>query len=180
VTIGRRVYSNLGDIADVRIADVNAISEVVKYPAKTPGTNNAAAEWFAGEPLLTDDGAPGLIHPHLAARWEIATSGERIGDRYGSFRAVPPPENEKITERSGRPAHVCTHCGSDHWRKVVWPIPDWVRISRLAGVEPFGRPRPMNKGDPHEREREDGREDDGRRDDGDRRGCRAGAEAQAW
>jgi hypothetical protein len=154
-TIGRRAYSRLGDVADVELADFDSIPEIAKYPMKMLGANNKAAGWLAGESLTTEDGRPGLMNPELAARWEIALFGARIGDRYGSFRAIPAPEDEKITERSIRPTHVCEHCGADAWKLVSWPIPDWVRICKLADVQPFGRPAPVAE---HHGGDDDGRE----------------------
>jgi hypothetical protein len=88
-------YPELGIIADVRLCDEKTIAEVAKYPLKTPGSGIGAEDWIAGEPRE-------VMHPVLVARWEIATLGTRLVERYGLCRAVKLPdedESECLCER---------------------------------------------------------------------------------
>lgn len=139
ISWGREAYPELGEVSDVRAADLDCIAEVAKYPAKIPGA--MAADWIAGGECRTEDGRPGLLHPTLAARWEVALFGRRFGERYGSFRSLPHPEDTEVIEASPVPEAPCRVCGGIDWYAVSLSPRTWIRICRAAGVEPLGNPR---------------------------------------
>jgi hypothetical protein len=142
VEIGQRAFPELGEISDVRIADGNAVGELAKYPLKIPG--GASVQWLAGEPLENPDGGPGLIHPVLAARWEIALHGQRVSEKYGSFRAVggaPPP-----LDAEAPPTALCSCCGAVSWQVKHFEIVLWLRLCEIKNIErPLGNPRAREK-----------------------------------
>jgi hypothetical protein len=144
VELGREGYDRLGDIADVRLADINTVAQLAHYPIKTPG--GAASRWLAGAEAFDKDGRPALSHPRLVARWEIALFGVRTGDRYGSFRGVKAPENKIVSEKGARPVEPCPCCGSTNWMRVQCSFSDWVRTCDRHGVvEHLGNPRVVNR-----------------------------------
>ena len=81
-------YADLGYVGDVRKADPRAIAEVAKYAVKSPGTGSEGAEAWIGGRKKT------LMNPVLVARWEVATYGVRLCERYGLCRKVDPPEED--------------------------------------------------------------------------------------
>jgi hypothetical protein len=133
--VGRRAFPDLGEVADVRIADGSAVAELAKYPLKVPGA--AALDWLAGVPLKAPDGSPGLIHPMLAARWEIALHGVRISDKYGSFRSVGG--DKQPIEPATAPATACPCCGAVAWLAIDLPLPLFLQLCETKSVaRPMG------------------------------------------
>jgi len=136
-----------------------AVAELLKYSIKSPGTRPEAARWFAGKPRL-------LGHPQLVARWEVATYGAHLNDRYGSFRDHGRPED---AERDEAVVHngPCVKCHTvGRWQRASWPIKAWIMFCHQEGVLAFGhkpeRPPPgedLRGGTPYERRDETGRVD---------------------
>lgn len=140
---GREVFPEFGHL-DPEEADASAIAHMCHYPLKGPG--GRATRWFAGGKCVDDGGSPALIHPTLAARWEIAMFGRRIGDRYGSFRRVRSPDAIAITEEPARPARPCPSCGAVEWKRLWTTAADWVKRCDAHGVkEHLGNPRAVNR-----------------------------------
>ena len=135
---------------DIREADAGAIGEVCKYPLKTPG--GAGEAWIGGAKCFDRKGNPGLVHPRLAARWEIALLHRRVLDRYGSFRGVPL--NEKAVTEAPSPLPACL-CGALAWCKVIESPEKWIGRFRGTGQSALATPRAIrerDKGNEHGRE----------------------------
>lgn len=110
-----------------------AIREVGKYVVKSPGPK--------GERWLKGVGKE-VIHPALAARWELACLGARLSERFGVFRKVPkvdPNFEEAIPEKpddSRTPCVCCDRVGQWHWEKTG--IQAWVERCHAEGMLAFG------------------------------------------
>jgi len=114
----------------------SAAKEVAAYSVKSPGSNNA--DWIAG--LSTDEGRAKMINPRLAARWEVATFGQRLGDRYGFFRNVLEPDYDWDTDRPEAEA-VCPSCGTiPNYRLKLSTTLTWVLLCKLYKVDAMGDP----------------------------------------
>jgi len=116
----------------------DGIREALKYTVKSPGGIDGG--WLAGVPKL-------LAHPTVAARWELATWGMRICERYGVFREVPRLDEDAAEQLDARSHDEdgCSSCGScGSWREVHTSVRAWVRECAWHGVQPFGRPRSTN------------------------------------
>jgi hypothetical protein len=129
-------FSELGSVGDVREADEETIAEVAKYPLKTPGSGERAGEWIGGK-------AVECIHPILVARWEVATYGMRLVERYGLCRQVAAPDEEAENEETLTPEAPIAPClcGYTETKIVVYPTREWISLCRVAHVAPFGTPR---------------------------------------
>lgn len=146
IATGRRAYPELGDVADVRLADVSAVAEIAKYPMKGLGATASSFDWLSGDAEGRDDnGDPCLLHPVLAARWEAALLGRRVRDLYGSFRSVPEPEDDTDeTEEEVPPSAPCA-CGAESWCPCEVSLKTWWRWCREAGVDPLAGMRAMKR-----------------------------------
>jgi hypothetical protein len=81
-------------------------AEASKYVTKS--SSPQCEDWLAGEERE-------VMHPTLAARWELATMGRTLSRTYGALRGVAAEEEEKEDERQREekaacPDH-CEHCG---------------------------------------------------------------------
>lgn len=90
-----------GAYVDVRA--LRGVAEVAKYVAKTHSPLDAA--WIGGD-------SRSLIHPRLAARWEVATKRVHLRRSFGELRGLELPEEPP----AGR--DDCCECGQ--------PVPDWL------------------------------------------------------
>lgn len=114
----------------------SAVKEVAAYSVKSPGSANT--DWIAG--LSTDEGRARMINPKLAARWEVAMFGQRLGDRYGFFRNVPEPNYNWDTDRPEAEV-ACPNCGTipDYRLKLSTTL-TWVLLCKLYKVDAMGDP----------------------------------------
>jgi hypothetical protein len=104
-----------------------AIRELAKYMLKAASPKN---------PRIFRGGRGEFLDPVLAARAEVAFSGERLFESFGAWRGAD--EDEDIPERA---PHTCAHCGADRWVdetvRVVVLLPelprDWVPRFGRAG-----------------------------------------------
>jgi hypothetical protein len=123
-------YERLGYIKPRGIVGAVAIAEVAKYPLKTPGSGKHAESWIAGQRRL-------VMHPRLVARWEIATFGARLVERYGIVREVPPPDNDgendgnEETEIPAPPREPCPWCGCCETKIVLFETADFLALARV-------------------------------------------------
>jgi hypothetical protein len=80
-------------------------AEATKYVTKSHSP--MAEDWLAGDPRE-------VMHPVLAARWELATMGTALSRTYGALREVEVDEEEKEDEVEAEGAQLpdhCEHCG---------------------------------------------------------------------
>ena len=115
--LARQAWPRAGWVKIQAVDGFDGAREVCKYSMKSPG--GAAEGWLRGQPVE-------IIHPALAARWELAISGRRTQERYGAFRAVSKPVDD--WEDPGDQEVTCPHCGrvgEYHWRSM--PADIWIR-----------------------------------------------------
>jgi len=106
-------------------------AEATKYVTKSHSP--MAEDWLAGSPRE-------VMHPTLAARWEIATMGRALSRMYGELRAdrneekKEEDEREEETERAELPDY-CKHCGVvDEMRMVTVPTKETVQAMHAKGM----------------------------------------------
>jgi hypothetical protein len=128
------------DVADARQAGPETVVEVVKYSVKSPSWESA---------VDPDTSRPTLIHPRVAAHWQLATRGVRLCERYGLARGVPTSE-EQPQEEQPAAALACPCCASvdelDRWWRqgASHRVADWARRTwqGRTGLRLAGRPWP--------------------------------------
>jgi hypothetical protein len=120
-----------------------AIRELAKYMLKAASPKN---------PRILRGGRGEFIDPVLAARAEVAFSGDRLFECMGAWRGAE--EDKDLPEQAPR---TCAHCGASTWKRET------VRVLVLLAELPtdwiprFGRAGPQSKntsaralGDRHE------------------------------
>ena len=109
-----------------------AIRELAKYMMKAASPKN---------PRILRGGPGEFIHPVLAARAEVAFSGDRLFECMGAWRGAD--DDNDLPEQAPR---TCPHCGSCAWRSEITLLP--ILLSELPDdwIPRFGRagPRSMN------------------------------------
>jgi hypothetical protein len=106
-----------------------AICEIAKYMVKAASPRN----------LRILAGAVGeFIDPELAARAEVAFSGDRLVECLGTWRGAGSEEDEPAVALA---PHSCRHCGSAAFRLDVLPLAAW-----LAHAGDQWRPRFVRAG----------------------------------
>jgi len=140
---GESGWSGLGHI-DIRAIDdcdekkiMNGVIEALKYQVKGPGASSNV-DWTSNQKKEL------VVHPILAARWEVGCANMRLGDRYGVFRKIKKPLPQEEIEES-RVQEIsrcrCPECNREN-RKLVdvcEPVIDWIRRCRRRKVKPFGK-----------------------------------------
>ncbi|MGA7740655.1 MAG: hypothetical protein WCE40_02335 [Polyangia bacterium] len=108
-----------------------AIRELAKYMMKAASPKN----------LHILRGGPGeFIDPVLAARAEVAFSGDRLFECMGAWRGAD--DDSDLPEKTAR---TCPHCGANAWRSEIAPL--HILFSELPDdwVPRFGRAGPLSK-----------------------------------
>ena len=114
-----------------------AIRELAKYMMKAASPKNIR---------LLRGGRGAFIDPILAARAEVAFSGDRLFECLGAWRGADDDEDLPEAEPT-----TCAHCGSREWQcrtERVWALlkelpSDWVpRFGRAGPVRRTQPPRP--------------------------------------
>ena len=111
-----------------------AIRELAKYLVKSASPKN---------PRIFRGGRGEFIDPVLAARAEVAFSGDRLFEVFGSWRGTD--EDKDLPEQAPR---TCAHCGASTWKH------ESVRVLVLLAELPhdwiprFGRAGPQSKTTP--------------------------------
>jgi len=100
------------------------VGELVKYAAKVPAKG---ASWWKTPTVLPN--------PRLIARWELATWGARLVERYGLARKLPEVEAPEAEPE------FCEACGTDleDARELEYGVRFWVGFAETHGIEPFHR-----------------------------------------
>ncbi len=100
------------------------VGELVKYAAKVPAKG---ATWWK-TPVV-------LPNPRLIARWELATWGARLVERYGLARQLPEAEKPEAEPE------LCDVCGDDltDAREFEYGVRFWVGFAETHGITPFHR-----------------------------------------
>ncbi len=129
-----------GDSPFVNIASVpkpaKAIRELAKYMLKSASPKN---------PRILRGGRGEFLDPVLAARAEVAFSGDRLFECMGAWRGAD--EDKDLPEQ---PPRTCAHCGANAWKHET------VRVLVLLDELPrdwiprFGRAGPRSKQQPPE------------------------------
>jgi hypothetical protein len=115
-----------------------AIRELAKYMLKAASPKR---------PQVFRGARGQFVHPVLAARAEVAFSGDRLFECFGTWRGAN--EDEDIPEQA---PHTCAHCGSSRWAH------ESVRVVVLLAELPydwiprFGRAGPRSSPDKHAQE----------------------------
>jgi hypothetical protein len=112
-----------------------AISEIAKYMMKASSPKNLG---------LLRGGRGEFIHPTLAARAEVAFSGDRLFECMGAWRGAD--DESDLPEQAPR---TCAHCGSSAWRLELMPLQtallhlpdDWV--ARFGRAPPGRQQKPI-------------------------------------
>lgn len=106
-----------------------AVLEVAKYCMKVP--SGMSERWLAG-------GEREVMHPELAANWEVATGGVRLSEKYGALRQKKEKESELGDEDLPLPEgkeqqlekdenEVCSSCGvQGEWKWATRKLKEWV------------------------------------------------------
>jgi hypothetical protein len=108
-----------------------AIRELAKYMLKAASPKN---------PRILRGGRGEFIDPVLAARAEVAFSGDRLFESMGAWRGAD--EEKDLPEQAPR---TCAHCGASTWKRESVRVlvllaelpPDW--------IPRFGRAGPQSK-----------------------------------
>lgn len=102
--------SQWGDYVDVReIKGKSGAKEVAKYSLKSHSPLDA--DWISGRHRR-------LIHPRLAARWELATARRQIRRVFGELRGL---ESGEVLLPDDPPAiPICDDCG-----RLLPPVGEW-------------------------------------------------------
>lgn len=128
------------DIEKEQIEIARSIKEICKYSAKGPGSGPKSAKWFAGREQKF------VMNPVLMVRWQAATVGARLCERYGSMRKLKAPEEceEKNSEQIELlKNHVCKCCGCIGEKpRMKIPFQQWVQIAYIKGWNINGPPIP--------------------------------------
>jgi hypothetical protein len=120
-----------------------AIRELAKYMMKAASPKNIR---------LLRGGRGEFIDPVLAARAEVAFSGDRLFECLGAWRGADDDEDLPIVE-----AASCAHCGSRIWRRDVVRFgallkelpPDWIpRFGRAGPGLKAAQPSPGERDRP--------------------------------
>jgi hypothetical protein len=111
-----------------------AIMEVAKYCVKVP--SGMSERWLAGDQRE-------VMHPELAANWEVATIGVRLSERYGALRQKKEdekkeeeetPEEDKETTLEKDAEEACVGCGVvGEWQWGMRKLSEWVRECHGGG-----------------------------------------------
>jgi hypothetical protein len=139
-----RAYAQIGmswieEIGGSREEQVKAILEVAKYTTKAPSP--LSEHWF--------EDAREVIHPALAARWELATSAIQLTGQLGVMRGsareglaeAEEQDREEKVEEQDRDL-PCEQCGVvGEWRWTKWSTEKWVRYCHDAGLRAFAASR---------------------------------------
>jgi len=141
MTAARKAFPGIGSIRKVSAVEggeSGAVVEVAKYVTKSSGVSSG--QWFAGNGLVE-----GVIHPHLAARWEIALYGMRVSEMHGCARGIDKPAADALLEGEGEPAdrgaESCAACGVvGDWWEWSGSVEEWARLCVEYDVRPWGRP----------------------------------------
>lgn len=146
-------YERTGFTYVTDVSDENILFEVTKYHTKAPSPLREA--WF--------ETATDVIHPVLAARWEVATSGRQLHGKFGAFRrrkderTTVDADGEGDKEATATPAAVddaltapCASCGrcAGYTEHEVDTF-EWVARCHAAGAPAFRQtritPLPLNE-----------------------------------
>ena len=111
-----------------------AINEMAKYMMKASSPKNLA---------LLRGGRGEFIHPTLAARSEVAFSGDRLFECMGAWRGAD--DESDLPEKAPR---TCAHCGSCVWRLELMPLQTALLQLPDDWVARFGRAPPGRKQQP--------------------------------
>lgn len=126
--------SGAAPFVDVRTVEhAQAAKELSKYHAKMPSVR--LESWLGGWPATT-------LHPTIAARWELASYGTRLMERYGGLREALEdapaelPTISAIDTASDDGRTRCQCCGTvGRWQWRVWrgSVASWVNYCRARG-----------------------------------------------
>lgn len=133
--VAKKAWPRCG-FSKINFADPGAIAEIAKYPVATKG--GACESWLGGHRALDEDErtgelVPALVHPVLAARWEIALYQRHVCDRFGAFRKLKFDDIEVDEKVPLERLPAFCECGHRHpWTLVIEPTTRW--IARFAGT----------------------------------------------
>ena len=120
-----------------------AIRELAKYMLKAASPKN---------PSILRGGRGEFIDPVLAARAEVAFSGDRLFECFGAWRGAE--EDKDLPEHAPR---TCAHCGASTWKHETVRVLVMLAALPTDWVPRFGRAGPWSKnktarapGDSHE------------------------------
>lgn len=108
-----------------------AIRELAKYMMKASSPKNVR---------LLRGGRGEFIDPVLAARAEVAFSGERLFECLGAWRGM-----DDDTDLPAVAQLTCAHCGSRTWNEVTEPLSSLLSELPIEWVPRFGRAGPTRK-----------------------------------
>jgi len=110
------------------------VARAARYAAKSVKGSAAAFD----EDFLAGEKSGKLLHPQLAARWELASKNLRLSEAYGAIRglSVPRPSEEGGPHDDG---DVKCSCGAEgHYRTVYRNVQSYLiecHLKGLAGIE---------------------------------------------
>ena len=136
MTLGRAGWGDLGQIKHVEHLEGEARHlEIAKYVTKITGVSKG--EFF------TPEGSAEIVHPHLAARWELALYGRRVSEMYGVFRGIDKPDRDESVPGDGEPTDrsecACARCGAvNDWWEWEGSVESWALLCQSHDVRPFG------------------------------------------
>jgi hypothetical protein len=108
-----------------------AIREVAKYMVKAASPKKLR---------LLAGGVGEFIDPELAARAEVAFSGDRLVECLGAWRGAADERAE-----AEAPAVLCPHCGGTTWHVEVLPLRAWLAAAGDDWRPSFARAGPDGK-----------------------------------
>lgn len=108
-----------------------AIRELAKYLVKAASPKNSR---------ILRGGRGEWIHPVLAARAEVAFSGDRLFETMGTWRGAD--DDNDLPEKAPR---TCCHCGASTWRCETAPLQTLLSELPDDWVPHFGRAGPWSK-----------------------------------
>jgi hypothetical protein len=108
-----------------------AIRELAKYMMKAASPKN---------PRVIRGGRGEFIHPVLAARAEVAFSGDRLFECMGAWRGAD--DDKDLPEQAPR---TCPHCGACTWHRESTPLQTLISELPDDWVPRFGRAGPRSK-----------------------------------
>ena len=108
-----------------------AIRELAKYMMKAASPKN---------PRIMRGGRGEFMHPVLAARAEVAFSGDRLFECLGAWRGAD--DDNDLPEQAPR---TCPHCGANAWRCESAPLQTLLSELPDDWTPRFGRAGPWSK-----------------------------------
>jgi hypothetical protein len=108
-----------------------AIRELAKYMMKAASPKN---------PRILHGGRGEFIDPVLAARAEVAFSGDRLFECMGAWRGAD--DDKDLPEQAPR---TCQHCGASAWKSDIAPLQTVLAELPDGWTPRFGRAGPWSK-----------------------------------